>query len=295
MLSVLLIDVPVTNRQYPYLLFQITSHNFFFRNSPSQFKNTNIGLNLGWVYLFMGIVIGSAVIPLWNLMTWSKASGTGAVVAAWSGLILALTGWIVAAQIQSGTITVSSLGTNEVMLSGNLIAILSSGLIHYVYSKFIDPQDYDFSELNSKLTLVEDVTGGLTAEEQDATMLRRAERWITRRGYILTFILIIVWPLLSVPAGVFTKTYFSFWVLVAIAWGFGAAIVITLLPLIESAEEINTALSGLWYMFTCREAPQAVDPDNLEEQEAKELAEDSDEVPATAELAVLDVVQEQDA
>lgn len=245
----------------------------------------------------MGIVIGSAVIPLWNLMTWSKASGTGAVVAAWSGLILALTGWIVAAQIQSGTITVSSLGTNEVMLSGNLIAILSSGLIHYVYSKFIDPQDYDFSELNSKLTLVEDVTGGLTAEEQDATMLRRAERWITRRGYILTFILIIVWPLLSVPAGVFTKTYFSFWVLVAIAWGFGAAIVITLLPLIESAEEINTALSGLWYMFTCREAPQAVDPDNLEEQEAKELAEDSDEVPATAELAVPveDVVQEQDA
>ena len=128
-------------------------------------------------------------------------------------------------------------------------------------------------------------------------MLRRAERWITRRGYILTFILIIVWPLLSVPAGVFTKTYFSFWVLVAIAWGFGAAIVITLLPLIESAEEINTALSGLWYMFTCREAPQAVDPDNLEEQEAKELAEDSDEVPATAELAVPveDVVQEQDA
>ena len=273
------------------------SQFLFLRNTPSQFKNTNTGLNLGWVYLFMGIVIGSAVIPLWNLMTWSKASGTGAVVAAWSGLILALTGWIVAAQIQSGTITVSSLGTNEVMLSGNLIAILSSGLIHYVYSKFIDPQDYDFSELNSKLTLVEDVTGGLTAEEQDATMLRRAERWITRRGYILTFILIIVWPLLSVPAGVFTKTYFSFWVLVAIAWGFGAAIVITLLPLIESAEEINTALSGLWYMFTCREAPQAVDPDNLEEQEAKELAEDSDEVPATAELAVPveDVVQEQDA
>merc|ERR1719352_2072328 len=28
----------------------------------------NMGLSLGWVYLFMGIVIGSAVIPLWNLM-----------------------------------------------------------------------------------------------------------------------------------------------------------------------------------------------------------------------------------
>lgn len=27
-----------------------------------------IGLNLGWVYLFMGVIIGSAVIPLWNLV-----------------------------------------------------------------------------------------------------------------------------------------------------------------------------------------------------------------------------------
>merc|ERR1712084_85182 len=59
-----------------------------------------MGLNLGWVYLFMGIVIGSAVIPLWNLMTWEKASGTGAVISAWSGLVLALIGWIVGAQIQ---------------------------------------------------------------------------------------------------------------------------------------------------------------------------------------------------
>lgn len=232
-----------------------------------------IGLNLGWVYLFMGVVIGSAVIPLWNLMTWNKASGTGAVVAAWGGLVLALTGWLVGAQIQSGEISVSSLGTNEVMLSGNLIAICSSGIIHYMYSKFFDPQEYDFSTLDDNIKLVEEDTRGLTNEEQDKVMLRRAERWITRRGYILTFILIIVWPLLSVPAGVFTKDYFAFWVLVALAWGFGAAIIITFLPLVESAEEISTALSGLWYMVICRTAPQATDP-NLEENEAKELEED---------------------
>lgn len=235
-----------------------------------------IGLNLGWVYLFMGIVIGSAVIPLWNLMTWDKASGTGAVIAAWSGLVLAVVFWIVGAQIQSGEVTVSSLGTNEVMLSGNLIAILSSGAIHYIYSKFIDPQDYDFSTLDANITLVEEDTRGLGASEQDATMLRRSERWIKRRGYILTLVLIIIWPLLSVPAGVFTQQYFAFWVLLAIAWGFGAAIIITFLPLIESQEEIATALSGMFYMMTGSEAPKATDP-GLEEQEAKELADDSEE------------------
>ena len=78
-----------------------------------------IGLNLGWVYLFMGVIIGSAIAPLWNMMTWKRASGTGAVIAAWVGLILAVIGWLVAANVQSGEITVNSLGTNEVMLSGN--------------------------------------------------------------------------------------------------------------------------------------------------------------------------------
>jgi hypothetical protein len=237
-----------------------------------------IGLNLGWVYLFMGVVIGSAVIPLWNLMTWDKASGTGAVMAAWGGLILALIGWLVGAKVQSDEVTVSTLGTNEVMLSGNLIAILSSGLIHYVYSKFIDPQDFDFSTLDDNISLVEEDKRGLGEIEQDAVMLRRAERWIKRRGYILTLVLVIIWPLLSVPAGTFTKSYFAFWVLVAIAWGFGSAIIITFLPLVESSEEIATALSGMMYFVMGKEAPRAEDP-NLEEQEVKELAEDSDEAP----------------
>merc|ERR1711935_1012276 len=125
---------------------------------------------------------------------------------------------------------------------------------------------------------VEDDQRGLSAEDQDPEMLAEAETWIKRRGYLLSIVLIVIWPLLSVPAGTFTKSYFAFWVLVAIAWGFGAAIVITVLPLIESSEEIAPALSGLFYFLARREAPKATDP-NLEEQEAKELAEDSDEAP----------------
>ena len=228
-----------------------------------------IGLNLGWVYLFMGVVIGSAVVPLWNLMTWKKASGTGAIIAAWSGLFLAIIGWLVGAKVQSGHISVATLGTNEVMLSGNLIAILSSALIHAVWSIFIDPQDYDLSELDSHISLVEQDMRGLTEEEKDPVVLRNAEQWITRRGYFLTFILIFVWPLLSVPAGVFSKSYFAFWVLVAIAWGFAGAIVITVLPLIESADDINRVLRGFKNAITGNTADGA----DLAAQEAAEKDE----------------------
>jgi hypothetical protein len=225
----------------------------------------------------MGVVIGSPVIPHWNMMTWDKASGKGAVIAAWTGFALAVSGWLIGAKVQSGSISVATLGTNEVMLSGNLIAILSSGFIHYVYSKFIDPQHFDFTTLDAKIHLVEQDLSGLGAEQQDKAELRRTKKWITVRGYVLTFVLAILWPLLSIPARVFTKSYFAFWVLVSIAWGFGAAIVITLLPLIESQDEIIRVLSGLYNLALGRKGNAAEYAE--EKTHAKALDEPSEEDP----------------
>ena len=204
------------------------------------------------------------------MMTWDKASGKGAVIAAWSGLVLAVSGWLIGAKVQSGSISVATLGSNEVMLSGNLIAILSSGLIHYVYSKFVDPQDFDFAAHDVNIHLVEQDLSGLGAEQQDKNELRLAKRWITRRGYLLTFVLIILWPLLSIPAQVFTEDYFAFWVLVSIAWGFGAAITISFLPLFESQTEIGRVFSGIFNTVTGRSGnaeQESLEVDEVGEQD----------------------------
>ena len=93
----------------------------------------------------------------------------------------------------------------HLLFSGNLIAILSSGVIHVLYSLFVDPQDYEFAELDKQITLVEEDLRGLTEAEQDLVELRNAERWITNRGYALTLVLVVGWPIMSIPAGIFTK------------------------------------------------------------------------------------------
>lgn len=209
-----------------------------------------LGLNLGWVYLFMGVMIGSAVIPIWNMMTWKGASGTGAMVAAWGGLVIALVGWLIAAQVQGGKITVATLGTDEVMLSGNLIAIFSSGIIHYLYSKLVDPQDYDFALLDTNILLVEQDLSGLSEKERDKDMIRKTKIWITRRGYVATFVLVVAWPLLSIPAQVFSKDYFAFWVVISIAWAFGAAIIVSVLPIYESTSDLLRVFSGIMNYMT---------------------------------------------
>ena len=89
-----------------------------------------MGLSLGFVYLAMGILIGSAVIPIALTIIWNRTTRAGAVAGALIGVCLSLTTWTsVAASEANGVIDIASLGGAFPMLYGNVVAILSSGLI----------------------------------------------------------------------------------------------------------------------------------------------------------------------
>lgn len=68
-----------------------------------------IGLSLGWVYLFMGVLVGSAVPPIAFCITWDKISAAGAISGAVSGLCGAIITWIVTAKGLTGVVTIDSL------------------------------------------------------------------------------------------------------------------------------------------------------------------------------------------
>eukprot|EP00928_Gymnodinium_smaydae_P098880 TRINITY_DN929_c0_g1_i6.p1 TRINITY_DN929_c0_g1~~TRINITY_DN929_c0_g1_i6.p1 ORF type:complete len:682 (+),score=151.36 TRINITY_DN929_c0_g1_i6:69-2114(+) len=199
-----------------------------------------MGLNLGWVYQFMGTAIGSAVVPLWNMLMWKDANAIGAVVGVWAGLVLGMITWFVATYAQAGEITIASLGALEPNLAGNLMAILSSGLIHVVFS-LMKPQNYDFKSMG-EIKMLEDDQRGLAEEDFSDTFLDEAKAWIQKYGWGFTILMVIIWPVLSLPAGVFTKGYWSMWVFISIAWAFIATAVIIWLPLYESRDSfINVA------------------------------------------------------
>lgn len=49
--------------------------------------------------------------------------------------------------------------------------------------------------------------------------MEHAYKWILKWGGGLALVLIIVWPCLALPAKVFSKGYFTFWVILSIVWG----------------------------------------------------------------------------
>eukprot|EP01025_Chloroclados_australasicus_P054480 TRINITY_DN645_c0_g1_i2.p1 TRINITY_DN645_c0_g1~~TRINITY_DN645_c0_g1_i2.p1 ORF type:complete len:669 (-),score=98.15 TRINITY_DN645_c0_g1_i2:461-2467(-) len=205
-----------------------------------------IGLNLGWVYLFMGIVIGSAVIPISFTLTWKNASPNGAILGAIVGMICAFIAWLSQCSREfDGEINVDNLGSNFPMLAGNVAAICASGIVCTIYS-LIFPDDFDWAKLKEIPMIEQDGSADLAEEGEDsAEGLLGALRFTVIYGTILSGVLIIVWPLLALPAGVFSEGYFSFWVGLAIAWGLLATVAMITLPLWESRVGLVTVLSNL--------------------------------------------------
>ena len=213
-----------------------------------------LGLSLGFVYLMMGIFIGSAVMPISFVLTWDKANGQGAVVGAITGQVLGLITWISVAAGLYDKVTIKTLGMNYPMLAGNIVAICSSGIVHAAMS-YMNPQNFDFSTLNDRIQLIDDKLPEFDEDEDsNPQQLADALAWIKKWGIGFSFIMIIVWPCLSLPAGcgtsagcgVFNKGYFNLWVGIALAWGTIATAVIILLPVYESWDSISIVLKGMF-------------------------------------------------
>ncbi len=58
----------------------------------------------------MGTLIGSAVVPIAVCITWKKANGTGAIVGAIVGFVVAIAGWLGITAKLNGELTVDSTG-----------------------------------------------------------------------------------------------------------------------------------------------------------------------------------------
>lgn len=217
-----------------------------------------LGLSLGFVYLMMGIFIGSAVMPVAFVLTWDKASASGAIAGAVVGQIAAMITWIVCATFERdadgkhGTVDLFTLGRNYPMLAGNVMAIGMSGIVCAVMS-FMSPQNYDFTTMKDSIALIDDKLPDMDPAESDPAMLEASLKWITKWGWGFTIIMIFVWPCLSLPAGcgdgqcgVFSEGYFTLWVSIALAWGLVATVVIIVMPLYESREVLGNVIKGVF-------------------------------------------------
>ncbi|KAI6860343.1 solute symporter family transporter [Hortaea werneckii] len=252
------------------------------------------GIDLGWLFLVMGLLIGGAVFPAAFSITWAGQSRAGAIAGCICGLAAGIIAWLVTAQQYFGEITVSSTGREYATLAGNLAAIMT-GLIVTVTVSLCKPQNFDWSitreinarhpktivseqeasgpkeaaeesktaarlpmstpkavedqgkegteasiELPSKedmrtsLPTDEDVKADVDLEEHP-TKLKRAFVTACVAAFVLTFIMDFLVPIpMFLSHYVFSKEFFTAWVVISFLWVFASTGISVVLPVVET-------------------------------------------------------------
>ena len=206
-----------------------------------------MGLSLGFVYLAMGILIGSAVVPIALTILWKRTNRVAATAGAIIGLLISTTTWVAVASSlpeYGGVVDLASLGNNYSMLFANIAGIISGGIIAIVGSMAVK-STFNWSDLKDKITLVEMSAAESATVTEDEETLKKAFKFSVRGGGIMTLILIIVWPMPLIASGyVFELGSYAVWVAISIIWVSVASAFIIFLPLIEARHGIAKVFRG---------------------------------------------------
>lgn len=207
----------------------------------------SMGLSLGFVYLAMGVLIGSAVIPIALTVTWKKTDKNAAVAGAIGGLFVALGAWIgtaVSLPQYGGVLSLASLGDNFSMLYGNVAGILIGGAITGLGS-LVKNKDFDWSKIKERIKLVEMSEADMDQAALDEATLKKAFRFSLKGGGLMTLALIVFWPMPLYFAGyVFDVPFYGLWVGIAVVWVSGASFFIIGLPIIQARHGIKQIITG---------------------------------------------------
>ncbi len=192
------------------------------------------GASLQYVYLAMGILIGSAVAPISLAILWKKTNRLAATLAAIVGLICGVSVWLGFAMQMGGDISITSTSQSIPLLAGNLASILTS-LAVTVIGSIIRPENFNFDQLKHKIIVYDEKTRQRIERETDATSLKNASVFSMKYGISLALVLVVIWPIpLYLSGYIFTETVYHVWVWVAIIWAAAAGSVVWALPIIQS-------------------------------------------------------------
>jgi len=205
-----------------------------------------IGVGLGWVYNFMAIALGSAVVPIACSIYTDKLNGLFAIAAAWIGMGAALIVWISCAGSMGGTVSVDTLGMLYAQLYGGLTALLASLVVSLV-GCVVAPMNFDWNILLTGIKLVGGDGGedsDVLGQDIDATpeALTAAKQWIFKYGWGYTVFLCVLWPAMCIPFGAFGKSTFQLWAAVALMWGWLAGLTIVIMPIYENMDSVMAVI-----------------------------------------------------
>ncbi|PTU23317.1 hypothetical protein P175DRAFT_0555964 [Aspergillus ochraceoroseus IBT 24754] len=212
------------------------------------------GIGMGYLYLLMGVIISSAVFPGAMALIWKGQNWIAAAASPVLGLAMSLIAWLTTTKSQYGTFTVQTTGSNYPMLAGNVAALLSPLVFSPLLTYLFGPQNYDYESMRAirkvddsdvaaaahvHIDLIPGETLSAAQEQEEIAKLNQAA--VLSRALTVSMVVcfLLLWPIPMYGSSyVFSKEFFTGWVVVGIIWLFGSAFGVVVFPLWEGRESM---------------------------------------------------------
>jgi SSS family transporter len=220
------------------------------------------GISMGYMYLLMGVLISSAVIPATLTLLWKGQNKWAATLSPILGVICAITAWLVTASRTCGALDIACTGSNNPMLAGNLTALLSPVVFVAIFTLIFGMDKYDWqSMLEICQADDQDISRDSRLSHEAILELERAKeaQWTAERKkldrafriasittVLLALSFLILWPMPLYGSGyIFSKKFFIGWVVVGIIWIFCTFIAIVIYPIWESRATLTKVIAAM--------------------------------------------------
>ena len=219
-----------------------------------------ISISMGYLYTMMGIIISSAVLPGALTLLWNRQSKLAACLSPPLGLICSVVSWLLMAKYSFGVINMQTSGSTLPMLVGNLVALLSPVIFIPLFTLIKpDAAPYDFVSMK-EISLVDDGLPNLN--QPNAEEIERGVLYLTQNSRLIRIIAIaliiclnVIWPWsIYATSYIFSKSFFTGWVIFGIIWIFISFGIVGIYPIIEHYQTIKSVLRLIYFdMKACRE------------------------------------------
>ncbi|CAK7891818.1 urea active transporter [[Candida] anglica] len=202
-----------------------------------------LGVTVGWILSFLGIILSPEVSAVTLAIFWKKMSRESFLIGAPIGTLTGIACWIGSTYAYAdGVIDKDTLMTTEATLIGNITS-LSSALVCYVTISLIKPANFDFNIFSTAFHAGDDADQkekeAMETNGHDRAILKRHSMWAFGINIMILFVGYIIVPVSFYGSNyVFSKKYFTQWIVIMLIWLLSAATYIVIFPLWQGRHAI---------------------------------------------------------
>ncbi|KFY11398.1 hypothetical protein V492_04479 [Pseudogymnoascus sp. VKM F-4246] len=207
-----------------------------------------VGVNLGWTLYMLGVVTCPGIFPTVFTLLWKQQSRAAVIISPILGMLTGIGVWLGSAYALYGAVTIETTGFALPCVYGT-VASAFSPLPYSLLITVFKPQNYDWEDFkkeklafspsastaNTQTTVVEK-----TGEPVSQAVMRRWA-YIAALFSAATFLgHWVLWPLpMYASKYIFSKSFFTAWVVIAIIWVWGTLLVAGFYPIVDGREQLG--------------------------------------------------------